>query len=142
MIVAVKRKDPKRLIIKIVSIVAVVLMFYSYYSHLSEEFSKQEEAANSKKLEASTKNSKKEKSKKIERLIFREVETAIDLIGQEYVQQVKVVNRKILIVCDANTDLEALTVRYGTMALIKSGLKNTKIAIDLQFIIESKFNEE
>ncbi len=142
MIVAVKRKDPKRLIIKIVSIVALVIMFYSYYNHMSEEFVKQEQAAKAKQIETSQKDDKKAKSKKIERLIFREVETAIDLIGQEYVQQVKVVNRKILIVCDANTDLEALTVRYGTMALIKNGLKNTKVAIDLQFIIESKFNDE
>lgn len=141
MIVAVKRKDPKRLIIKIVSIVAVIIMFYTYYNHLSEEFAAEEAALKKKEVLEKKEENKLEKSKKIERLIFREVETAIDLIGQEYVQQVKVVNRKILIVCDANTDLEALKVRYGTMALIKNELKNMKIAIDLKFIIESKYDE-
>lgn len=142
MIVAVKRKDPKKLIIKAVSLVAVVIMFYMYYTHMSEEFSKQEQQAKNEKIEENLSQKKRNRSKTIERLIFREVETAIDLIGQEYVQNVKVINRKILIVCDANTDLDALKVRYGTMALMKSELESIKIAIDLRYVIESKLNEK
>lgn len=142
MIVAVKRKDPKKIIIKIISIVAVIIMFSMYYDHMSEEFSKQEMQAKNDKIEESISEKKRNQSKTIEKLIFREVETAIDLIGQEYVQKVKVINQKILIVCDVNTDLEALKVRYGTMALIRSELQNIKIAIDLKYVIESKLNEE
>ena len=142
MIVAVKRKDTKKLVIKALSIVAVIIMFYMYYSHMSEEFIKQEQQSKNERIEQSLSEKKRNKSKKIEKLIFREVETAIELIGQEYVQRVKVVNRKILIVCDVNTDLEALKVRYGTMALIRSELQNIKIAIDLKYVIESKFENE
>lgn len=142
MIVAVKRKDPKKLMIKIASIVAVVIMFYMYYNHMSEEFAKQEAQAKNQQREESLVEKKRNKSKKIEKIIFREVETAIDLIGQEYVQRVKVVNRKILIVCDVSTNLEALKVRYGSMALIRSELNNIKIAIDLKYVIESKLDEE
>lgn len=141
MIVAVKRKNPKQLIIRAISIVAVIIMFYMYYTHMSEEFSNQEQQAKNEKIEESASETKRNKSKRIERLIYKEVETAIDLIGQEYVQKVKVINRKILVVCDVNTDLEALKVRYGTMALIKSELQSIKIAIDLKYVIESKLNE-
>ena len=141
MIVAVKRKDSKKLIIKIVSILAVIVMFWMYYTHMSEEFSKQEMDLKKGQKENTLSQQKLNKSRKIEKLIFREVETAIDLIGQEYVQKVKVINRKILIVCDNEANLDALMVRYGTMALIKNELQNTKIAIDLKFVIESKFDE-
>ena len=141
MIVAVKRKDSKKLIIKIASILAAIVMFWMYYSHMSDEFSKQEADLKNGQKENALSKKELSKARKIEKLIFREVETAIDLIGQEYVQKVKVVNKRILIVCDNEADLDALMVRYGTMALIKNELQNTKIAIDLKFVIESKFNE-
>ena len=142
MIVAVKRKDPKKFLIKVASIVAVIIMFYTYYSHMSEEFAQQEIQAKQEKIEESLSEKKRNRSKAIERIIYREVETAVDLIGQEYVQMVKVLNRRILIVCDVSTNLEPLKVRYGSMALIRSDLNNIKIAIDLKYVIESKLNEE
>ena len=142
MIVAVKRKDPKKLLIKAASIVAVIIMFYTYYNHMSEEFVRQELQAKQEKIEESLSEKKRNRSKAIERIIYREVETAVNLIGQEYVQMVKVLNRRILIVCDVSTNLEPLQVRYGSMALIRSDLNNIKIAIDLKYVIESKLNEE
>lgn len=142
MIVAVKRKDPKKLLIKVASIVAVIIMFYTYYNHMSEEFVRQELQAKQEKIEESLSEKKRNRSKAIERIIYREVETAVNLIGQEYVQMVKVLNRRILIVCDVSTNLEPLQVRYGSMALIRSDLNNIKIAIDLKYVIESKLNEE
>lgn len=141
MIVAVKRKDPKKLAIKVVSILSVVGMFYWYYGHMSEQFSQQEADAKTATIKKMEKAKKQDHLKKVEKLIFREIETAVDLIGQEYIQQVKVVDKKILIVCDSNTDLDALKVRYGTMALVKNGLKDIKIAIDIRFIVESKYDE-
>ena len=42
---------------------------------------------------------------------------------------------------DPDTNLDALKVRYGSTALIKKDINDTKIAIDLKYIIESKYNE-
>lgn len=142
MIVAVKRKDPKKLIIKIVVAIVLLSMFAMYYNHMSKQYAQVEKEVQEKKVEDAKIKKEKIKAKKIEKIIFKEVETAIDLIGQEYVQQVKLVDNRVLIVCDANTNLEALKVRYGTKALIKYGLQNIKIAIDLKFVVESKLNEQ
>lgn len=51
------------------------------------------------------------------------------------------VSNRVLIIADLDTNLDALKVRYGTMALIKKDIKDIKIAIDLQHVIESKINE-
>jgi hypothetical protein len=141
MIVAVKRKDSKKLAMKVISIVAVILLFYWYYGHMSEQFEQQEMAAKEAAIKKIEKSKVQSHSKKIEKLVFKEIETAVDLIGQEYIRKVQVVDKKILIVCDANTKLDALKVRYGTMALVKNGLKDIKIAIDIRFIVENKYDE-
>lgn len=139
MIVAVKRRDPKKKLAKVISLIALVAMFTAYYFHMSDEFSKTNEKALAKDSITPALTSKT-KSKKIERAIYGEVETAIDLIGQEYVQKVRVSGKKILITCDPNTNLEPLMVRYGTMALVKSTLNSIKIAIDLKYIAENKYD--
>lgn len=43
-------------------------------------------------------------------------------MGQEHVLNVKLVDNKIVIICEPDTNLDALTVRYGVMALIKRTL--------------------
>ena len=141
MIVAVKRNNKKRNLIKLISAVAVVGMFVYYYFHMSEEYAKQQEIENKKQLQLIEKNKEEEKSRKIERIIYREIETAVDLIGQRKVIDVKLISNKALIVVDPDTNLDALKVRYGTTALIKKDLKDIKIALDLKYIIESKYNE-
>jgi hypothetical protein len=138
MIVTVKNSGPKNYVMKIISALALIAMFTAYYFHMSNQFTE-----NKQKVEAqqNIEQMKKEDSKKVERLIFKEVETAVDLIGQEHIQDVKIVRNKILLVCDTDTNLDALKVRYGTLALIKNDLNNIKIAIDIKYIIESKYNE-
>lgn len=78
---------------------------------------------------------------KLERIIYREVETAVDLIGQRNIQDVKIISDRVLIVADVGTNLDALKVRYGSTALIKNDLKDVKIAIDLKYVVESKFDD-
>jgi hypothetical protein len=86
---------------------------------------------------------KKEKAKKdVERAILSEVEKAVDLVGQEHIKHVKLIENKIVIVCEPDTNLDALIVRYGVMALIKRTLNEIVIAVDVNFILKSKLNEK
>ena len=141
MIVTVKRSK-KQKIIKIISLIAVVSMFIGYYFYMEEEFKeKQKRDLEAQKIEKIEKE-KKNMNRYLERFIYKEVEKVVDLIGQEHILYVKIIQKKIVIVCDLETNLEALMVRYGTMALIKKTITDIKIAIDLKYIIESKFNEE
>lgn len=140
MIVAVKTNSKKRALIKFLSIGSVVIILFWYYSHMSEEYAKQEKLENEKKLQQIELNEKKNRTNKLERVIYREIETAVDLIGQRKVIDVKLISSKALIVVDPDTNLEALKVRYGSAALIKKSLKDIKIAIDLKYVIESKYN--
>lgn len=141
MIVAVKRNNKKRVFIKLISALSLVGLLFYYYNHMSEEYKKKEELANEKQLEQIQKDEEAQKSKKLERVIYREIETAVDLIGQRKVINVKIVSNKALIIVDPDTNLEALKIRYGTAALIKKDLKDIKIALDLKYIIENMYNE-
>ena len=141
MIVAVKNSGPKRVLTRVISLLVVIAMFVAYYFHMSEEFSSKEETLKQEQVQ-NVEDDRAEEAKKIERLIFREVETAVDLVGQEYIQDVKIVKDKILITCDTSTNLDPIKVRYGTLALIKNNLNNIKIAIDIRYIVESKYNEK
>lgn len=141
MIVAVKRNNKKRNLIKLISALAVVGIFVYYYNHMSAEYEKKQMIEKQKQLEEIKINEEKEKGKKLERIIYREIETAVDLLGQRKVIDVKIVSNKALIIVDPDTNLEALKVRYGTAALIKKDLKDIKIALDLKYIIESRQNE-
>jgi hypothetical protein len=78
-------------------------------------------------------------TKKIERLIYKEAEECVELLGQEKIKSIKIVKDRLYIVCDWNTDTEPLYVRYGVLALVKSTPENIKIAISLKFIVESKY---
>ncbi|WP_417326215.1 hypothetical protein [Halarcobacter sp.] len=141
MIVAVKTNNKKRLLIKVASAVAVIIMFIAYYFHMSNEFAMQQKEEQEQKLKAIEIDNKKAMQKKLERIIYREVETAVDLIGQRNIQDVKIISDRVLILTDVGTNLDALKVRYGSTALIKKDLKNIKIAIDLKYVVESKMNE-
>ena len=139
MIVAVKTNNKKKMLIKVITFIALILMFISYYFYMSEEFAKEEKVDNAKEVQVNDKN---EKNKKLERIVYREIETAVDLIGQRNVIDLKIISNKALIIVDLGTNLDALNVRYGSTALIKKDIKDIKIAIDLKYIIESKYNED
>ena len=142
MIVAVKRNKKQKLI-KIISLLVVVGMFAGYYFYMSNEFAQQEkqkqELQKAKKIQL---DKKKKAKKNAERALILEIEKAVDLIGQEYINHVKIIENKVVIICEPKTNLDALTVRYGTMALIKNTLNEIIIAIDVNYILESRLNEK
>ena len=140
MIVAVKRNKKQKLI-KFLSLVVVVLMFAGYYWHMSTEMQKQQEAQLKAKQAALQEQKAKENEKKrVEGIIVKEVEKAVKLIGQENVRHVKIIENRLILICELNTNLEPLMVRYGTMALVKNTLNEVIIAIDVQYILKSKLN--
>jgi len=137
MVVVVKGTNYKRLATKALSGLALIGMFGWYYYHMQGKFT-DKALSKKEKLVKEKKNPKYKLSKKLERIIYKEAEIIVDLIGQRYIQKVKVLKNRLVIICDADTNLEPLMVRYGVMALVRSTTQNTKIAIELNFIVESK----
>ncbi len=140
MIVAVKRTK-KRYLLKIMSLVALVGMFSAYYVHMNKSFEEEQKKELESKQALKLQEEKKEKEKKdVETAILTEVEKAVDLIGQEHIMHVKIIEDKIILICEPTTNLDALMVRYGAMALIKKTLNEVVIAVDINFILKSRLN--
>lgn len=138
MIVAVKRTNYKRVAIKLIAFATLVSLFTAYYFHMSGKFLFEEQKQQSP-LEVE-KQLQEQRALDIEDIIFDEAQIAIELIGQDKVRTVKVIGRKLYIATDPNVSLDSLMVRYGVMALVKTSIEDTKIAIDLKQIVESKYN--
>ncbi|MBU3013315.1 hypothetical protein KO488_01005 [Poseidonibacter lekithochrous] len=142
MIVAVKR-NKKQKIIKFISLAVLVGMFAAYYLYMSKEFEeKQRIEIETKKAEKLEALEAKKYKKSLEKAILTEIEKAVDLIGQKYIQHVKIIENKVVIICEPKTNLDALKVRYGTMALIKNTLNEIIIAIDVKYIVKSRLDEK
>lgn len=140
MIVAVKR-NKKRTLIKILSLLILVGMFTSYYFYMNKSYSQQLQNEIETKQAQKLDEEKKEKEKKeIEKAILTEIEKAIDLVGQEHIRHVKIIEDKVIIICEPATNLDALMVRYGAMALTKKTLNEIVIAVDINFILKSRLN--
>lgn len=140
MIVAVKRNKKQKLI-KFLSLVVVILMFAGYYWHMSNEMQKQQEAElRAKQAALQEEKAKDDEKKRVEGIIVNEVQKAVELIGQENVRHVKIIENRLILICELNTNLEPLMVRYGTMALVKNTLNEIIIAIDVQYILKSRLN--
>jgi hypothetical protein len=75
----------------------------------------------------------------LENTIYKEAAIIVNLINQKYVQSIKIEKDKLLIVCDFNTDIEPVLIRYGVNAMIKNTNKNIKLALDLRIIVENKY---
>jgi hypothetical protein len=138
MILVVKNKDYKALALKAFSYIGLVVMFYFYYNHMSDKFQSQHKTL-VKKLDVKGENKKIRLAKKLEKLIFKEAEKVVDLLGQTHIRKIEIKRDRLYLVCDRNTNLEPLMVRYGVNALIRSSMEDIKIAIDLKFIVESKY---
>ena len=140
MIVAVKRNKKQKLF-KIISLLILVCMFGAYYYYTSKAFEEQQliELEN-KKVQKLEEEKQETVKKNIERAILVEVEKAVDLVGQEHVKHVKIIENKVVLVCNPNTNLDALLVRYGVMAFVKKTLNEVIIAVDIDFILKSKLN--
>jgi len=140
MIVAVKR-NKKRILLKVVSLLLLVAMLVAYYFHMNKSFEEQQQKELESKQALKLQEDKKEKEKKdMETAILTEVEKAIDLVGQEHIRHVKIIEDKVIIICEPATNLDALLVRYGAMALVKRTLNEIVIAVDINFILKSRLN--
>lgn len=140
MIVAVKRKRKQKLI-KLASLVLVIAMFGGYYWHMSNEFKKQQEAEQKAKQATMLKQQKEEQEKKeTKQAIMSEIKKAVALVGQENVRHVKIIENKLILICELETNIEPLMVRYGAMALTKKTLNEVIVAVDIKYVLKSKTN--
>lgn len=140
MILIVKEKTYKNYIKKGVVYVFLLAMFIWYYNHMSLEF-QQMNAKLETELAQKTKllQNKINVTKKVEKIIYKEAERCVELLGQEKIRSVKIKDDRLIIVCDYDTDVEPLFIRYGIMALVKSTHEDIRISIDLKFIVESNY---
>jgi len=140
MILIVKGKDYKGLMRKIIAFGSLIIMFAWYYNHMSNQFKAQNaKLAQELKIKNKKLANKRNISRKIERIIFKEAEKCVDLLHQEKIQSIKIEKNKLIITCDFNTNVEPIFIRYGVIALVKSTPENIKIAIDLKYIVESNY---
>jgi hypothetical protein len=141
MVLIIKEKNKtKQIIRKVLSYGFLIGMFTLYYFHMSNQFIEDNEKLSKElKKNQDLQASKLELNKNVEKVIYKEAESCVDLIGQEKIQSIKIVKDKLYIICDWDTDIEPLFIRYGVMALVRSTPENIKIAIDLKFIVESNY---
>ena len=140
MIVAVKRNKKQR-IVKFISLLVLICIFGGYYYYTGKAFEEQQQKELENKRIVKLEEDKQEKIKKdVEKSILGEIEKAVDLVGQEHVKHVKIIENKVVLVCEINTNLDALIVRYGVMAFVKKTLNEVIIAVDIDFILKSKLN--
>ena len=140
MILIVKERNYKTLLKKSSSYILLVAMFGLYYIHISGKFKEMNDSLSTELAEKTEILDKKiDVSKKIEKIVYKEAEKSVELLGQEKVKSVKVLKDKLIIVCDYDTNVEPLFIRYGIMALVKSTPQEIKISVDLKFVVESNY---
>lgn len=141
MIVAVKRNKSQK-ILKIIIVVLLVSGGVYYYNDYVETARINAEKQKLEEEQKRVLKAKEEEQKKIkqeaQREILAEVEKAVNLIGQEYVRDVKLIKNKVVFVCEPDTNIDALVVRYGAMALIKKTFDEIVIVVDIDFILKNK----
>jgi len=138
MIVILKTKNKNRFIIKALSVLLVIIMFVFYYLHMSNKFQENTTLLSEEPIQnIGTKTYNK--SMTLEKIIYKESVVIVNLLEQRHIQSIKVVKDKLFLICDFNTDIEPLIIRYGVGAMIKHTQKNIKIAIDLRTIVENKY---
>jgi len=141
MIVAVKRNKSQK-ILKIIIVVLLVSGGAYYYNDYVETARINAEKLKLEEEQKRVLKAKEEEQEKIkqeaQRKILAEVEKAVNLIGQEYVRDVKLIKNKVVFVCEPDTNIDALVVRYGAMALIKKTFDEIVIVVDIDFILKNK----
>jgi hypothetical protein len=140
MILVVKERTYKTYLRKSVAYVILVAMFGLYYNHMSSKFQDMNSKLETELAEKTDiLNNKENVTQKVEKIIYKEAEKCVELLGQEKVKSVKIENNRLIIVCDYNTDVEPLFIRYGIMALVKSTPEDIRISVDIKFIVESNY---
>ncbi|MCT7635680.1 hypothetical protein N5U36_09455 [Aliarcobacter butzleri] len=141
MIVAVKRNKSQK-ILKIIIVVLLVSSGAYYYNNYVETARINAEKLKLEEEQKRVLKAKEEEQEKIkqeaQREILAEVEKAVNLIGQEHVRDVKLIKNKVVFVCEPDTNIDALVVRYGAMALIKKTFDEIVIVVDIDFILKNK----
>jgi hypothetical protein len=138
MIIVIEGKRNRQLVIKGLSMLSLIVMFWLYYNHMSNRFQQQNKQLVSQ-LHLKKENMAISKKQKIEKTIYKEAVIIADLIEQKNIQSMKIVKDKLLIVCDFDTDIEPVLIRYGVNAMVKNTDKNIKLALDLKVIVENKY---
>ena len=137
-VVVVKRnKNLKLLKIAIALAFTMAIAFFLY-----NKFQTKQEELKSITEKQEILKEKNENKLDIEKAILSEVEKAIELVGQEHIRTVKIIDNKIVIECEPNSNLEALFVRYGAMAIIEKTFNETVIAVDINYILKSRLYEK
>ncbi|MCT7556330.1 hypothetical protein [Aliarcobacter butzleri] len=141
MIVAVKRNKSQK-ILKIIIVVLLVsggAYYYNDYVETARINAEKQKLEEEQKRVLKAKEEEQEKIKQeAQREILAEVEKAVNLIGQEYVRDIKLIKNKVVFVCEPDTNIDALVVRYGAMALIKKTFDEIVIVVDIDFILKNK----
>ena len=100
MIVAVKR-NKKQNLLKILSLLILIIISTTYYFHMKkvneERQLKELELKQTQKLKKEKEEKEEKEKKQFEKAILTEIEKAIDLIGQENVQNVKIIDDKVIL---------------------------------------------
>ncbi|RBQ30190.1 hypothetical protein CRU91_00680 [Aliarcobacter vitoriensis] len=142
MIVAIKKRKKSNNILKIFFIISLFFgIIYLAYLNQEKNIAKldlqkaQEEELNLIKFE----NEKRVKEQQdAQRIILIEAEKVVDLVGQEYIEDVKIVKNKIVYIFKPNTNIEAITIRYGAMALVKKSFNDVVVVVDIEHILKSR----
>jgi len=139
MIIIIKTRNKNQLLIKALAVLSLIAMFWLYYGHMSEKFQEQNNQLKTE-LHQTIVKKKEDKSLNIEKTIYKESVIIVNLLQQKNIQSIEIIKDKLYIVCDFNTDIEPLLIRYGVGAMIKNSNENIKIAIDLKTIVENKYD--
>lgn len=142
MIVKVKKRNSSSKIIKVVFIAGLFLGII-YISLLIKEENllslELEKAKEDEKIALQIESEKREKEKAdAQRVILIEVEKVVDLIGQNNINDIKVIKNKVVYVLNPNTNIDAINIRYGAMALTKKSFKEIVVVVDLEHILKGK----
>lgn len=140
MLIIVQNQNRKRVIIKTIAVLSLFTMFWLYYQHMSSKFQEENsklatQLEHKKEIEKKT----KDKSIKLENLIYKEAVLITKLINQKNIQSIKIVKDKLLITCNFGTNLEPVMIRYGVNAMLKSTDVDIKLALDIRTIVENNY---
>lgn len=142
MILAIKKKAKTRTLLKLVFVLSIVFTFI-FLIYKNEE-NKRETARilkieEEKRIALEQEKIRKEKEKlDIQRIILIEAEKVVALIGQEFVSDLKIVKNKIVYVLKPNTNIDAISIRYGAMALVKKSFDEIVVVVDMEYIVKAR----
>lgn len=141
MIVAVKRNNKQKYTILALAVFVAFVLFLIFKSVYQKSEISNENGIKREILQVEA-NEKSNDAKILEKAILSEVEKVVDLVGQEHIRTIKIIDNKIVIVCEKDAVLEALFIRYGAMAMVKKTLNETVLAVDINYILKSRLYEK